>query len=151
MGYCLCSRNWIVYIWTGFDNWTQLQDWTMSGEQTFGLTLGYDLNVIWLCTWFQVLGFSSCLYSGSGNLYVISGNLYLGIDVLYCLDQSVHLVQLGHSASMYGSSLLWHFYIPASSQYCIFQLQVQLYFHFQLDFLLPVLVFWQELTRHAQF
>ena len=28
-----------------------------------------------------------------------------------------------------------------SSQYCIFQLQVQLYFHFQLDFLLPVLVF----------
>ena len=26
MGYCLCSRNWIVYIWTGFDNWTQLQD-----------------------------------------------------------------------------------------------------------------------------
>ena len=28
-----------------------------------------------------------------------------------------------------------------SSQYCIFQPQVQLYFHFQLDFLLPVLVY----------
>ena len=100
--------------------------------------LGYDLNVVWLCTWFQVLGFSSCLYSGSGDLYVISGNLYLAIGFVYCFDQ---LVQLGHSASIHGSSLIWHFYIPAFNQYCIFQLQVQLYFHFQLDFLLPVLVF----------
>ena len=107
-------------------------------------------NMIWM--WFdcvldfRFLVFSSYLYSGSGNLYVISGNLYMGIDVLYCPDQSVHLVQLGHSASIYGSSLVWHFYIPASSLYCIFQLQVQLYFHFQLDFLLPVLV----LTRAHQ-
>jgi hypothetical protein len=42
MRYCLCSRNWIFYIWTGLTIGLQLQDRTMAGEQTPGDTAALE-------------------------------------------------------------------------------------------------------------
>ena len=98
--------------------------------------LGYDLSVIWLCTWFQVL------------VSVHTCTLVLAICMwclATCIWQLVSCIVLINQFTWFNLGILLRymvlFYIPASSQYCIFQLQVQLYFHFQLDFLLPVLVF----------
>jgi hypothetical protein len=78
---------------------------------------------------------------------------------MWCLATCVWqwFLALSWSMSLLGSTWAfcfdtWSFsHIPASTRCCIFQLQVHLHFHFQFDFLLPVLVFWQELTSHAQF
>ena len=64
------------------------------------------------------------------------GQLVLGNGFLYYLGQSVLL----------GSTGAFRSNTPASSQYYTSQLQVHLCFHFQLSFLLPVLV----LTRAHQ-
>ena len=118
------------WIWQ-LDSVARLNNvWWANLRFDFGIWFECDLTVYLISgSWFQ---FMLVLWFWQ----LVSGNWCL---VLSCPISS--LASTWTFALILGSSLIWLFFIPASSQYCIFQLQVQLYFHFQLDFLLPVLVY----------
>ena len=137
MGYCLCSRNWIVYIWTGI--W-QLDSSCKTEQCLVSKPSVWLWDMIWM--WFN------CVLDFRFLVSVHAWTLVLTICMWYlatCIWQLVSCIVLINQFTWFNLGILLRymalFYIPASSQYYIFQLQVQLYFHFQLDFLLPVLVY----------
>ena len=138
MGYWLDCRNWIgIYL-----------GWYLA----IG-SLVARLNDAWwakpsVCFWDMIWMWFDCVLDFRFLVSVYACTLVLATCIWYlaiCIWQ--WFLVLSWSISLLGSTCAfcfdtWSFsYIPASSRYCIFQLQVHLYFHFQLDFLLPVLVF----------
>ena len=137
-----------LYIFRfGLANWiTSCKTERCLVSQTFSLLLGYDLNVIWLCTWFQVLGFSSCLYIWPGNLYMVSDNSYLAmVSCIILVNQFTwfHLCNLLQYLVLYPAFQL-PFVIVLSSFMSIYTSIFSLV-------LVSSSSFWQGLTSHVLF